>query len=89
MFPNEPVRDLEQKKFRDVGNGNRAVAVLGVDQNGNPIEPETFAWDSFTVAYPTPTTEIYTFTLASNVVRVVTLNYTDETKKDLASGSKV
>lgn len=46
-------------------------------------------WDSFTVAYPNATTEVYTFTLNAVTVVTITLVYTDGTKTDLASGTKV
>lgn len=83
----DAVRDREKAKFREVGN-DVAVAVVGVDQYGNPIEPVTFAWDSFAVTFPSSTQEVYTFSLASVVVRVITLNYTDGSKKNLLSGLK-
>lgn len=82
------IGDREKAKFRETVGGV-VVAVLGVDQNGNPLEPETFAWDSFDVTFPSPTQEVYTFSLASSVVRIVTLNYTDASKKNLAGGTRV
>ena len=44
--------------------------------------------DGGSVSYPTPTQEVYTFTLNSVTVQTVTLNYTDSTKYRLSSWSK-
>lgn len=46
-------------------------------------------WDSFTVDYPSTTQEVYSFFSASSLVKTITLNFTDATKENLSSGSKV
>jgi len=42
-------------------------------------------WDSVTVAYPTTSTEVYTFTYGGLAVATVTVTYTDATKEVLTS----
>lgn len=43
----------------------------------------TSDWDTIDCAYPTNTTEIYTYKYQGNVVSVVTLTYSDDTKEQL------
>jgi len=48
-------------------------------------------YDYFSVAYPNPTTEVYSFFLggaSGRVVNTITLVYTDSTKANLSSGTK-
>ena len=62
------------------------------DKNGNLAKAQrTFNtilssdWDSFTVAYPDTTTEVYSFKDGLTVIKTVTIVYTDATKDLISS----
>lgn len=52
-------------------------------------EAAGIAWDSIAVTYPTSSSEVYTYSLAADVVRVVTVSYTDASKETLSSVVRV
>lgn len=87
MFPFE-LKEMMAKAFRQSGT-NTKVAVTIDQTTPIPVDTEGIEWDSFTVSYPSPTTEVYTFSLNSVVVEIITLNYQSASKKVLLSGTKV
>jgi len=48
-----------------------------------------FQWDTLNITYPDTVTEIYTYKLLSTTVQVITLVYSDATKSQLTSVTKV
>lgn len=56
------------------------------------VDASGFPWTNFTVDYPSATQEVYKFyngaVIPGNLVRTITLDYTDATKEFLASGGK-
>ena len=46
---------------------------------------EGIAWDLIEATYPTPTQEVYTYKLLTNVVKTITVNYTASNKKFILS----
>lgn len=75
-------------------SGEKAERVLIADQ---PIDTAAglltgVEWESFAVAYPTATQEVFTFysdNAQTDLVATITINYTDSTKVDLLNGSVV
>lgn len=77
LSPN--INNLEKGKFVESASGQTSVSVeiaeylAGVV--GNKIE----------VAYPSATTETYTYTDGVTTLKVITVTYTDSTKANLSS----
>ena len=71
-----------------------ALSVEIVDSSGNqvtsfvPTNFIDFEYDGGSVAYPSDTQEVYTFTLSNVTVATVTFNYTDSIKNKLSSWTK-
>ena len=78
--------DKEYQKFRDSSRGKVAIATL--EEGGLNIGD----YDYIAVTYPTATSEVYTFKsggASGTTVSTVTLEYTDSTKEDLSSATRV
>ena len=75
------INTLEKQKFRDDGVDLTTVAVT--------FAGILFDYDSGSATYPTSVQEVYSFYLSAVLVKTITLNYTNSSKKFLASWSKV
>ena len=75
------INTLEKQKFRDDGADLSKVAVT--------FAGILFDYDSGAATYPTSVQEVYSFYLSAVLVKTITLNYTNSSKKFLASWSKV
>ncbi len=78
LSPN--INNREFDKFVDTDSGNTAVRVIDVngfinEAVGNKIE----------AAYPSATTETYTFKNGATTYKVLLVTYTDSTKNNLSS----
>lgn len=73
--------ELEEDKFTDNTEGNTAVRVI--DSNAGFVS-EAVA-NKIEVAYPTSTTETYTFKNGATTYKVLTVTYTDSTKENISS----
>ena len=66
-------------------------STMGIkNRNGSPIDPCTDglglgSYDTVNVAYPSGTTEVYTFYMGGQLTATATLTYTDSTKSALSS----
>lgn len=67
---------LEQQKFVETPEGNVAVRTLNI---GGFIDATV--GNKVTVAYPTTTTETYTFKNGATTYKVLLVTYTDTTKE--------
>lgn len=72
--------DREFDRFKNVG-GNTAVRIA--DEARFAAPPEA---DNFTVSYPSNTQIVYEFYQGVNLLRTVTLTYTNAAKDELSSG---
>lgn len=78
MALNENINNLEKDKFKDV-NGLTTV-------NVNPITGLSVGeYDEVQATYPSSTTEVFTFKYDTSTIAVVTLTYSDASKRDLTS----
>ena len=78
--------DKRYQKFRTSSRNKIAVAVI--EEGGLNIG----SYDYVAVTYPTATSEVYTFKSGGSggtTVSTVTLVYTDSTKEDLSSATRV
>jgi hypothetical protein len=73
------LQDKENYKFLDAGTNQTSVRV----SLASGMSPERY--DEVQVTYPTTTTEVYTFKLATTTVGVITVTYTDTTKDFIQS----
>lgn len=69
------LQDREQQKFIDAGTNQTAVRV----SLASGMAPERY--DEVVVTYPTTTTEVYTFKLATVTVGTITITYTTTAKE--------
>ena len=72
------LQDREMGKFTDVG-GSPAVRVTTI----GGFAPASY--DEISVTYPTSTTEVYAYKLASVTQVTVTITYSDSTKANITS----
>ena len=79
MATEKNINTLEKAKFVDNAEGLPAVRVT----LSGGMAPDVY--DEVNVTYPTSTSEVYAFSLNSNLVATVTVTYTDSTKERLQS----
>lgn len=72
--------------FRASGASSNAATIQKQDEIIEAINGADY--DQMTVTYPDDTTEVYTYTLGIDVVRTVTVEYTDATKANLLTVTK-
>lgn len=77
LSPN--INDLEKAKFQETTDGLTAVRIV----SSTPLSPSEY--DRIDVTYPTSTQEVYSFSLASNPVGTITVDYVDSTKEQVSS----
>ena len=77
LSPN--INDLEKNKFFEDSQGNTAVRTL---LTGGFIDAAV--GNKITVAYPTATTETYTFKNGATTYRTLLVTYTDSTKENIS-----
>lgn len=77
----DSLRDRENDRFRDA-NGLSKVAVT---IEGDTGLLEGVSYDEIQATYPTPSTELYTYKLASATVAQIQVSYTNSSKHTLAS----
>ena len=83
--------DREYQNFVDRNDiPTRAVFLNLLAGERIPVDSEDgVTWDLIEATYPTPTQEVYTYKLLTNVVQTITVNYTDSNKKFISSVTKV
>ena len=79
MALDQNINTLEKSKFLETPDNQTAVRV----SISGGLSPETY--DEVQVTYPTATTEVYTFKLATVTNAVITVAYADSTKERLVS----
>lgn len=72
--------DREYQKFVQTNSGDAAVRVSSIGEMLSGI-----SYDSITASYPTTSSEVYTYTLASVTVATITVVYTTAIKDVLTS----
>jgi hypothetical protein len=72
--------DREHKKFFETGDGK-----VGVRTGGSGTMLDGIVFDEIQAAYPTSTTEIYTYSLDGSQVAIVTVTYSNASKNQVLS----
>ena len=81
------IQDRELQKFFESGDGNTTVRVGTVEGLLSGI-----SYDYLSASYPDQTTEIFTYKLGGSggtTVATVTIVYTDSTKENISTVTKV
>ena len=83
MALRKTIDDREYRKFVESLTRPDHTAIETFVGNSAPISG--LDYDTITATYPTTSSEVYTYTLLAATIQVVTVTYTDDTKKILTS----
>jgi len=83
---NDPThRQIIMRVYDSIKNALRVTLV----QSDPVIVTDDIEWDEIVTTYPSSTQEVYTYKLLTNVVQIITVNYTNSSKELISSVIKV
>ena len=78
-------KQIIMRVYDSIKNALRVTLI----QSEPVIVTEDIEWDEIVTTYPTAMQEVYTYKLLTNVVQVITVNYTNSSKELISSVIKV